>query len=168
LNRRRPPRISRSTKWDPMAAGGSHYVPGMEQPQHLSTRAWLFDGSYRPALIMDVTPSRTPTPEPPMYPLDLVDDPPISDSCSSSVEPETVSAPTLPRPLPLDRFYSPQSSSAITHSGNRRVRHRRVRLAHATGWKGWEKVESNYLHPDDKFVDSVHVFRHRTRSGRCV
>jgi hypothetical protein len=138
----------------------------MERPQEAAVRASLFDGVYRSAFVIAVSPSRSPTPELeyPQAPLAFLDSTePVTETVSLG------SASAFPQlaTVPHEKFYSEGPRGMIRLNGLMTKQPRRQpRASVRAGWKGYAIVDGSYLHPDDNFVDIVPVFAHRTRSGR--
>jgi hypothetical protein len=140
----------------------------MERSQHPSVRARFMDGSYRSPFLVDLTPSCTPTPEPeiPTYALSHINEPPSSDSCDqSSPQPESISAPTRLGPCPPELFYTLKPLQRVS-AGGKAPSQKTSHVACRAGWKGYDQVAYDYLHPKDKYVDVVPLYAQRTRSSR--
>jgi hypothetical protein len=167
FNKRRPPRYPRNhLKFDRLARGGSLYFPGMERTQEPAIRASLFDGVYRPAFIVG-TPhygdldTKLNAPQP----LSVFLDPLVPQLERSSLESASATRPGLVSP-PAAYSDGPQGMMGLRGMMTKQPPRASVRVSVRTGWKGYARVEKEYLHPDDKFVDTVPIFAHRTRSGR--
>jgi hypothetical protein len=167
FNRRKPPRPARiHLKFDPLITGGPLYDPSMQRPQEPAVRASLFNGVYRPAFIIAMTPSRSPMPELeyPQAPLSLLDP---SEPTAESISLSSASAPPQLATVRPEMFYSEGPKGTVRSSGLVAKQSRRRRpVAVRPGWKGYAVVDGAYLHPDNNFVDTVPIFAHRTRSGR--
>jgi hypothetical protein len=141
----------------------------MERPQDPAICASLFDGVYRPAFIVGTSHSFDCDSEPkaPEPSLSFIS-PSFSVPEYSSFE-SASAAPQL-GPIATTAFYSSEPKGMVRLRGLMTKQPRRSlitpRASVRIGWKGYAKVDRDYLHPDDKFVDAVPVFGHRTRSGR--
>lgn len=142
----------------------------MERPQHPSVRARFLDGSYRSPFISSVTPFCTPSPEPeePTHALALIEDRAVSvNSDATAPAQESISAPLPLGPTPSDAFYTRKGRIPHMSTGRGKApRNTTIRTACRTGWKGYAAVPYDYLHSDEKFVDTVPVYAQRTRSSR--